>query len=49
VDLAQFLLLDLGWFFFAAWAIVLGVVSVIAFASDLNDFLAHRNPGMDRL
>jgi hypothetical protein len=35
MDLAQALIFDLGWIFFAAWGIVLAAVSAMAFGRDL--------------
>ena len=35
MDLAQTLVLELGWIFFAAWAMVLVALSFIAFGGDL--------------
>jgi hypothetical protein len=35
MDLAQVLIFDLGWLFFAAWATVLAAVSVVAFGRDI--------------
>lgn len=35
---SQFLILDLGWVFFAAWGMVLIALSAIAFGRDLLSF-----------
>ena len=35
MDMAQAFIFDAGWFFFAAWGMVLAAVSVIAFGRDL--------------
>jgi hypothetical protein len=35
MDLAQILIFDLGWIFFAAWGVVLAAVTAIAFGADL--------------
>lgn len=35
MDVAQNLIFDLGWIFFAAWTLVLTMLSVIAFRRDL--------------
>ncbi len=35
MDLAQVLIFDLGWIFFAAWGMVLAALSAIAFGRDL--------------
>jgi hypothetical protein len=32
---AQFLILDLGWFFFAAWSMVLLALGAVAFGREL--------------
>jgi hypothetical protein len=39
---AQFLILDLGWFFFAAWSMVLLALSAITFGRDLLSFDRNR-------
>lgn len=36
MDLVQLLIVDLGWFFLAAWATVLAAVTVIAFGRDIR-------------
>jgi hypothetical protein len=36
MDLAQAFIFDAGWFFFAAWGMVLAAVSVIAFGRDIR-------------
>jgi hypothetical protein len=35
MDLAQSLIFDMGWIFFAVWGMVLTAVSVIAFRGDI--------------
>jgi hypothetical protein len=35
MDLAEVLIFDLGWIFFAAWGMVLAAVGAIAFGRDL--------------
>jgi hypothetical protein len=40
MDLIQSFVVDLGWFFFSAWAAALVAVSVVAFG---NDILAFAN------
>ncbi|MGD0570629.1 MAG: hypothetical protein ABSA78_19680 [Candidatus Sulfotelmatobacter sp.] len=35
MDLAQALIFDMGWIFFAAWGMVLTAASVIAFRGDI--------------
>jgi hypothetical protein len=35
MDLAQVFIFDLGWLFFATWAMVLAAVSVVAFGRDI--------------
>jgi hypothetical protein len=35
MDKAQAFIFDLGWFFFAAWGMVLAAVSVITFRRDI--------------
>ncbi|MFZ0759940.1 MAG: hypothetical protein WAM69_08335 [Candidatus Sulfotelmatobacter sp.] len=44
MDVAQVLMFDVGWIFFAAWGMVLAAVSVIAFGHDLLAF-AERESG----
>jgi hypothetical protein len=41
MDVVQLLIVDLGWFFFAAWTTALVAISVVAFGSDI---LAFTNP-----
>jgi hypothetical protein len=38
MDLPQSFIFDLGWVFFAAWAMVLAAVSALAFGRDLFPF-----------
>ena len=38
MDLAQVIILEVGWVFFAAWGVVLAAVSVIAFGRDILAF-----------
>jgi hypothetical protein len=38
MDLAQTFIFDAGWFFFAAWAMVLLAVSAFAFGRDILRF-----------
>ncbi len=35
MDLEQAFIFDIGWLFFAAWGLVLAMVSVIAFGRDI--------------
>jgi len=35
MDQAQVFIFDLGWFFFAAWSLLLAAVSIVAFGRDL--------------
>jgi len=44
MDLAQILIFDLGWIFFAAWGVVLAAVSAIAFGSDLVELIGAHTP-----
>jgi hypothetical protein len=44
MDLAQAFIFDAGWIFFAAWGMVLAVVSVIAFGRDVLG-IRRRNTG----
>jgi hypothetical protein len=44
MDLPQSFIFDLGWVFFASWAMVLIVVSAVAFGRDLFPFASQR-PG----
>jgi hypothetical protein len=39
MDLAQAFIFDAGWLFFAAWGLVLVLVSVIAFGRDISSLL----------
>ncbi len=43
MDLVQAFIFDLGWVFFAAWAMVLAAVGVIAFGSDIAGFAQRQN------
>lgn len=46
--MADVILSDAGWFFFALWSVVLGAVSLKAFAGDLLPSRAQATaPGMD--
>jgi hypothetical protein len=38
MDLVQLFVVDLGWFFFAAWTTALIAITVIAFGSDILAF-----------
>jgi hypothetical protein len=41
MDGIQLLVVDLGWFFFAAWTTALIAVSLVAFGSDILEFANH--------
>ena len=43
MDLAQAFIFDVGWFFFAAWGMVLAAVSVIAFGRDMYGIRRREN------
>jgi hypothetical protein len=43
MDMAQAFIFDAGWFFFAAWGMVLAAVSVIAFGRDLLGIRRREN------
>jgi hypothetical protein len=38
MDIVQLFVVDLGWFFFAAWTTALIAISVVAFGSDILAF-----------
>jgi hypothetical protein len=44
MDTVQLFVVDLGWFFFAAWTTALVAISVVAFGSDLLAF-ANQSSG----
>jgi hypothetical protein len=48
MDLAQIFILDLGWIFFVAWAVVLAAVAAIAFGPDVRA-LAAKQPSRNAL
>jgi len=43
MDIAQAFIFDAGWLFFAAWAMVLAAVSVIAFGRDMYGIRRREN------
>jgi hypothetical protein len=43
MDLAQALIFDMGWIFFAAWGMVLTAASVIAFRGDITAAAGRTN------
>jgi hypothetical protein len=43
MDMAQAFIFDAGWFFFAAWGMVLAALSVIAFGRDLLGIRQREN------
>ena len=47
MDMAQALIFDAGWLFFAAWAMVLAAVSVIALGRDIYR-ISQRNESGDK-
>jgi hypothetical protein len=49
MDMAQVLIFDLGWIFFAAWGMVLAAVSAIAFGRDLFPTFPRRGREPERL
>jgi hypothetical protein len=48
MDLAQLLVVDLGWFFFAAWSTVVAALAVVAFGSDILAFAHHSGGEKER-
>lgn len=43
MDLVQLFVVDLGWFFFAAWTSALVALTLVAFGSDILSFANHAN------
>jgi len=41
MDLSQAFIFDAGWLFFAAWGLVLVLISVIAFGHDISSLLGE--------
>jgi hypothetical protein len=48
MDLAEVLIFDLGWIFFAAWGMVLAAVTAIAFGRDLFSPFPQRGRDPER-
>jgi hypothetical protein len=48
MDSAQLFLFDLGWFFFAAWGMVIAAVSFVAFKADLAEIVSRPNASENR-